>query len=138
MCCPGSGVSVEFEGAAVVSSVVAASCGDIGVAFLSECAGYEVADGGEGVGLVPGPGLLRIFPECDITDIMLAVLKMSSRLRLWDVVRELLGEAWVNAGLSAARFLEPVVQLAGLRGRGEDYPAVRGPGLLAARDVSLA
>lgn len=56
---PGLGVSVE-----VVSAVVAARGGDVRVAFFPERADDEVADGGEGVGLISGPRLLRVLPEC--------------------------------------------------------------------------
>ena len=60
--CRVSGVSVEGEDALVGAAVVAAGGGDVGVSFPAECAGDEVADGGVGVGLVPGAGFLRVFP----------------------------------------------------------------------------
>jgi len=117
--------SESGQGPGGVAGVVAAGGGDVPDAGEFHDPDDQVAQGGHDLRAVAGADMVQR-------------LKMSSRLRLWDVVGELLGEAWVNAGLPAARFLEPVVQLAGLRGRGEDYPAVRWPGLLAARDAFLA
>ena len=122
----------------VVVPGFAAGGGDVVAAVLADDPELGVTEGCQVGGAAGGADLGRVLTQGKVADPVDLVLKMSSRLRLWDVVRELLGEAWVNAGLPAARFLEPAVQLAGLRGRGEDYPAVRGPGLLAARDVSLA
>jgi hypothetical protein len=50
----GSYVSVEGEDALVVAAVVAAGVGDVGEPGAAESVGYQVADGGVGIGLVPG------------------------------------------------------------------------------------
>jgi hypothetical protein len=66
-------VSVEGEDALVFAAVVAAGGGDVGVSFPAECAGDEIADAGVRVRLAAGAGLLGVFPECDVADVMLLV-----------------------------------------------------------------
>jgi hypothetical protein len=49
-----SGVAVEGEDALVVAGVVAAGVGNAGIPGVAEGADDEIADGGIGMGLVPG------------------------------------------------------------------------------------
>ena len=47
--------------------------GDVGEPGVAEGAGDQVADGGVGVGLVPGADLLEVFAEGVVPDVVLAV-----------------------------------------------------------------
>src|SRR5512135_3397710 len=67
-------ISVEGEYALVVAAVVAAGVSDIREPGTAECAGDQVADGGIGIGLVPGADLLEILAEGLVPHVMLAVL----------------------------------------------------------------
>src|SRR5262249_8213755 len=69
-----SGVSIEGEDAPLVAGVQAAGVGDVGVAGAAEGAGGRVADGGEGIGLVPGADPLEILGEGLVAHVVLAVL----------------------------------------------------------------
>jgi hypothetical protein len=60
---PASGVSVQGEDALVVAGMPAAGVGDVGVAGPAEGTGGQVADGGVGVGLVPGADALHVLGE---------------------------------------------------------------------------
>src|ERR1700750_1280645 len=62
-------VCVEGEYALVVAAVVAAGVGDVGEPGVAECACDRVADGGAGIGLVPGADPLEIFGECLVSDV---------------------------------------------------------------------
>jgi hypothetical protein len=66
-------VSVEGEYALVVAAVVAAGVGDVGEPGAAECACDQVADGGAGIGLVPGADPLEIFGECLVSDVVRTV-----------------------------------------------------------------
>ena len=54
---------MEDGDALVIAAVVAAGVGDVGVPGTAEGAGDQVADGGVGVGLVPGARPLEVFAD---------------------------------------------------------------------------
>jgi len=66
----GSCVSVKSEDALVVAAVVATGVGGVGEPSAAESAGVQVADGGVGVGLVPGADLLEVFGECLVAHVV--------------------------------------------------------------------
>ena len=67
---PVLGVSVQGEDALVVADVVATGVGDVGKPGAAAGADDEVADGGVGVWLVPGPDPGGVFAEGDVADIL--------------------------------------------------------------------
>jgi hypothetical protein len=121
-----------------VAGVAAQGSGDVDRPRPAQHSDRQVAQGRHDVGCGIGADLQGVLGEGGVADPVQAILDLSSRLRLWDVIVEGFGEAGVDAGGAASGLCQSVAEFVDLLGRSEQDPPVRGTCLLPPGELSVA